>query len=152
KAEWFDAFVGRSTGGVRELELAHGTEVMLMFASLAMAAAGMLTGYVLYKDGPSTKLADWTKAGLGRALDTLLSNKGFVDEIYGGGIFILRMFSSILGAVVDPWIIDGAFVKGAGYAVIGSGKLLGRLQTGNVQSYAAVFVIAIAAIILWAVQ
>jgi NADH-quinone oxidoreductase subunit L len=152
KEGWFDAFLAPSIGGVRVLEMSHETEWILLGAGFGIAIAGLGIGYLLYKDGPSKAVASFTKAGVGRLGNVVLAKKWFVDEIYNVGIVFLRTFSSIVAAVVDPFIIDGAFVKGSGYATLFAGKLLSRLQTGNVQSYAAVFVIAIAAIILWAVQ
>ncbi len=136
-----------------KLHLAASTEAGLMIGSSLWALGGLFLGYVLYKDGPSKTMENMTKSGAGRAAHMVLYGKWFVDEIYQMVIIKpLRMVSSFFAAFIDPWIIDGLVVKGSGYMVLFAGKLLGKLQTGNVQSYAATLVLAVAAIILWAVR
>jgi NADH-quinone oxidoreductase subunit L len=153
KAEWFDAFEAPVLGPIHASELNVTMEGALLLASLMMALFGILIGYLIYRRGPSATLEKLTRAGIGRALVIWLYGKWFLDEIYGFLVIRpLRILASFCAAFIDPWVIDGIAVKGSGYTVLGFGRLLSRLQTGNVQSYAAIFVIAVAAIILWAVQ
>jgi NADH-quinone oxidoreductase subunit L len=153
KAGAFDQWLAPAIGGVRAAAMPEGTEWMLLGGSLGMALLGLSIGYSIYKTGPSGAMEKATGAGLGRLLLAWLNGKWFFDEIYQALIIApIRMIASLFAVVFDPWIIDWIAVKATTYPALGSGKLLRRLQTGNVQSYAAVFVIAVAVIILWAVQ
>jgi NADH-quinone oxidoreductase subunit L len=153
KAGWFDAFLAPAVGGIRASELSETAEGGLLLASLMMALFGLMIGYAIYRRGPSAALEKATRGGFAKLAVAWLNGKWFFDEIYGFLVIRpLRFVASVFSAFVDPWVIDGIAVKGSGYTVLGVGRLLGRLQTGNVQSYAAIFVIAVAAIILWAVQ
>ena len=137
----------------KELHLSAALEWGLMGASVAWAVIGLFLGYAIYKDGPSPAMERFVRSGAGRIAHVLLYGKWFVDEIYQFAVIgPLRMLASLCAVVVDPWLIDGAAVRGSGYSVIGVGRLLSKLQTGNVQSYATVLVVAVAAILLWAVQ
>jgi NADH-quinone oxidoreductase subunit L len=149
---WFDHYLEPSVGVLR-LELPAQTEWMLMAVSVAWALAGLALGYAIYKHGPSAAMERIARAGLGRIMHTALYGKWFIDEVYEYVVIKpLRFIASAFAHVIDPWIIDGLAVKGSGYSVLGAGKLLSKLQTGNVQSYAFYLVIAIAAVILWSVQ
>ncbi|MCK6547334.1 NADH-quinone oxidoreductase subunit L [Myxococcota bacterium] len=149
---WFDAWLAPSVG-TKAATLSHSAEWGLLGASLAMALVGLSIGYAIFKNGPSTMMEGLVKSGPMKLVHTLLDRKWFVDEIYQAIVITpLRFISSAFAVFIDPWLIDGVAVKGSGYSVFGVGRVISKLQTGNVQSYAAVFVIAMAAIILWAVQ
>ncbi len=151
-ATWLDHFLSPAVE-MAVLELPSGLEWGLMAGSVVWALAGLLLGYLIYGKGPSGAIERFTRAGVGRMIQGALYGKWFIDEVYDYLVIKpLRFIASAFAHVVDPWIIDGLAVKGSGYAVLGSGKLLSKLQTGNVQSYALVLVIAIAAVILWSVQ
>lgn len=120
-----------------------------MALSGTIAVAGLGVGWLVYRRGPSQAMASFTSGGIGRVLHVFLSGKWFFDETYEVLIRLLKLLASAFSAIVDPLLIDGLAVKGIGYVVVGAGKTLRKLQTGNVQSYAAVFVIATAVIILW---
>jgi NADH-quinone oxidoreductase subunit L len=151
-ATLFDHYLEPAVG-ILEVTLSPAIEWGLMAGSTAMAVGGLALGYVIYKDGPSPVMEKLTRAGAGRALHVLVHGKWFVDEIYYYAILLpLRWLASACAFFLDPWIIDGLAVKGSGYTVLGAGKLLRKLQTGNVQSYAFFLVVAVAAVILWSVQ
>ncbi|MEQ8276793.1 MAG: NADH-quinone oxidoreductase subunit L [Deltaproteobacteria bacterium] len=148
----FEHFVSDATK-TKAMQLSAATEWGLMGASVVWALIGLFLGYAIYKNGPSPAMEKFVRSGAGRVAHVLLYGKWFVDEIYQFVIIgPLRMLASLCAVVVDPWLIDGAAVRGSGYSVMGIGRLLSKLQTGNVQSYATVLVVAIAAILLWAVQ
>jgi NADH-quinone oxidoreductase subunit L len=153
KAGAFDEWLAPAIGGVRAEGLEEWTEIKLLVLSLGVALFGLALGWTLYKGGPSPAMEKATRVGPGRLALAWLQGKWFFDEIYRAVIITpLNLLASVFSVVFDPWIIDGLAVKVSGYVVVGTGRLLRKMQTGNVQSYAAIFVIAVAAIILWAVQ
>ena len=83
------------------------------------------------------------------AYDVLL-NKYYVDELYNTivsrPLFWISTF--VLGRVVDSFMIDG-LVNGAGLTVETGGQLSRRLETGNVQQYAFVYVLGVLAIVAY---
>jgi NADH-quinone oxidoreductase subunit L len=149
---WFDHYLEPTVGMLR-LELPARIEWLLMAGSVAWALVGLALGYLIYGRGPSAAMERFARAGLGRVMHGLLYGKWFIDEIYDWSVVRpLRFIAQAFAHVIDPWIIDGLAVKGSGYTILGTGKLLSKLQTGNVQSYAFYLVVAIAAVILWSVQ
>ena len=149
---WFDHFLSPAAAS-RALTLSAQTEWGLMFASLAWALVGLVIGFAVYRNGPSAAMERFVGAGAGKALHALVYGKWFVDEVYQfvvvGG---LRLIASFCAVIIDPWIIDGLGVRGSSYFALGTGRMVSKLQTGNVQSYAVILVIAVAAILLWTVR
>ncbi len=149
-AEWFVHRLEPVTGG-RALTLSAGTELMLTAAVSAVSLVAAGFAFALYRRGPSEMLARLTARGVGRLAHTLVYGRWFVDELVQIALVgPLRVLSSLLAVVVDPWIIDRAGVQGPGYLALGAGRILSRLQTGNVQSYALVFALGVAVVLLWA--
>ena len=78
----------------------------------------------------------------------LLANKFYVDEFYG--FVIVRPLWALargLWRVVDATLIDGLFVNGVAAVVAWVGAIARRFQNGNVQRYAAVTAVGVAALI-----
>jgi NADH-quinone oxidoreductase subunit L len=140
-------------GAGQALEIDTATELMLWAISMAVGIGGLLLASRVYKDGPSATLAQAVHAGPGRAVHTLLMNKWYVDELYDATIVRgSRFLGSLAAMIVDPWIIDGILVKLIpGVGVKSAGALLRKPQSGNVQAYATLFVVAAAVITTWAV-
>jgi len=146
---WFEHMLMPATAS-KALTLTGSTEAILMVVSVAWALGGLVLGYVIFKDGPSAKMEQLTKAGAGKMAHTLLYGKWFVDEIYQKLIIgPLRGISTIFAVLIDPFVVDGLLVKVTGHAVRGAGNVLSKVQTGNVQAYAMVLVVSVATIILW---
>jgi NADH-quinone oxidoreductase subunit L len=117
-----------------EARIVHGFETGLMALSVAAGLAGIALSYLLYISRPqwSDDLAD--AAG---ELHRFISNKYYVDEIYGAVIVrpLLVISSHFLWQVLDAGVIDGA-VNLTGREATGAGRILRRIQSGNIRSYA----------------
>jgi NADH-quinone oxidoreductase subunit L len=147
-------------------------EWLLMGLSVAVAVAGILVARHLYVTRPA--LPDAIRKSSGPLYDVLL-NKWYVDELYdflfinglckGGGTALaefdaavvdggvngtgwLTRFISRLSIWWDTWIIDGAIRLGS-FVVKVSSYPVRVAQTGYVQSYALVFVLGVAAFLLY---
>ncbi len=150
------------------------TEYVLMFLSIAIAAAGIGLAYFVYlkREG----MADTIAARSG-PLYNLLYRKYYMDEIYDA-LFVNRSkdLGTVLGAF-DRGIIDGLGVNGAGWftratsvifmwwdhwIVDGTVRLTGALaklinvpvrmlQTGMVQRYALMILLGVIALLGYAV-
>jgi len=109
-----------------------------LILSIVAAALGIVFGFLMYRNA--------TREQLERAnpLVRLWRRKYFVDEIYDMAIVRpLRWISDIiLWRVIDNGIVDG-IVNVAGALVGGVGAILRLFQTGVVQTYAMVFVVAV---------
>jgi NADH-quinone oxidoreductase subunit L len=113
-----------------------GLEAGLMAVSILAAAAGIALAYLFYIRSP--EIPDRLSARLRGLYDALL-NKYWVDEIYGGTVVSFTFWvSSVLWRFVDVTLIDGA-VNGVGRVIQLQSSVWRRLQTGNVQHYALMF-------------
>ncbi|MEL6186115.1 MAG: proton-conducting transporter membrane subunit, partial [Myxococcota bacterium] len=150
-----DGFVHRlaPATGEASLHLSAALEWGLMAASVLWAGAMLAVGYALYRHGPSEVMARVTAHGPAKVMHDVLFGKWYVDEIYQFVIIgPLRLVSSFMAVVVDPWVIDRAGVRGPGYLVAGAGRALSRVQSGNVQSYALVLALGVVVFLLWSVR
>jgi len=121
------------------------TEYVLMIVSVLLGTAGIYLTFVAYKKKPefSAKL----RKAAGDFYEILL-NKFYIDEIYEAIVVqpIVLVSDRYLRRGVDEIVIDGT-VNGTGRTVRFFGKILRRIQTGFVQDYALVFIIAITIIV-----
>jgi NADH-quinone oxidoreductase subunit L len=135
-------------------------ELTLMFASLVIAAGGWLAARMLYKNVAATEalLAGWRRRAPSLhafALDAFRVDalyeatlvRGFratagaaawfdahvVDGIINGLGAMARAAAWITGAI-DHYLVDGA-VNGLAELLLGSGRALGRMQTGRINNY-----------------
>ncbi len=104
--------------------------------SLAFAGAGILAAYWLYLKSPGT--ADQLAQRLSGFHRTLV-RKYYIDEFYHWLIVRpVRVGSErYLWRAMDSSAIDGILVEGSAGLTAGAGKLLRRIQSGNLRSYAA---------------
>jgi len=112
--------------------------------ALLLALIGITIAWIFYLQNPG--LASRWAENL-RGLYRLLQGKYYIDELYntliGRPLFWLSQFVLFRG--VDTGIIDG-IVDGTGLGIEGSGEGLRRLETGNVQHYAFVYLVGVLAI------
>jgi NADH-quinone oxidoreductase subunit L len=156
-------------GGEAEPHASRGVELGLMAFSLIVAIAGIAIAYRFYVTHPETSesLAE-RFAGAHRTL----SNKYYVDELYGAtvisGTFAaarnlwtvdrnvvdgavngagwLTVISSWFSGLTDKGVVDG-LVNLVGWIVQESSQGFRRLQTGLVQNYAMVMLLGIFAFV-----
>jgi NADH-quinone oxidoreductase subunit L len=130
-------------GGSTQLEL------VLSVVAVAVALLGWFLADRMYRKNPKSpeKLAEAMPTGY-----KLLSNKYYVDEIYGAAIVKPLMATStyVLGWVVDKAVIGGAAWLLGGLATF-AGALLQRWQSGNIRSYAAWVAAGAAALLLFVI-
>lgn len=85
-------------------------------------------------------------------LQKLISNKFYLDEIYGALIIRPLAFISenFVFSFIDRKIIDGLAVEGLARSVFKSGEFSRKAQTGNISAYAVIFALAAAGSVLYA--
>jgi NADH-quinone oxidoreductase subunit L len=119
-------------------EIAGGTVLMLTFVTSAVAGGGIFVAWSFYLKSPGTadRLAERF-----HGVHELLWNKYWVDELYDR-LFITPyvIVSKFFWKVVDSMIIDGV-VNGTGIAIGKTSDVWRRLESGNVQHYAAAMVV-----------
>src|SRR3954466_3883253 len=114
--------------------------------ALLVGWAGWACSYALYyKRGLAGDAALTARmAGFRRTL----ANKFYVDEVYGAVVVRpMWRFAKGLWRVVDATIIDGLFVNGIPSMVAWFGAMGRRFQNGDVQRYAAVTALGVAALL-----
>src|SRR5438094_455659 len=122
------------SGPAREAE--HGLGVVLMLGSLAAAAAGIALAWWFYlKRTEAPKRLAERFSGLYR----VLVHKYYVDEFYDWLVVRPARVGSekALWRGMDAGLIDGTLVNGTAHATASVGRLLRRMQSGNLRSYAA---------------
>jgi NADH-quinone oxidoreductase subunit L len=82
-----------------------------------------------------------------RGVRELLWHKYYIDELYDHLISRPLFWAStnLLNQGIDQTVIDG-FVDGTGATVEGSGEAARKIETGNVQHYAFVYLIGVVAV------
>ena len=145
--ERFAAFLAPATGARAAESSIPNLELILSGAAVAVALAGWFIAYLLYSRKPA-QAARLAEAAPGAY--NLLSNRYYVDEIYGAAVVKpLRGFSKyVLGWVIDVGILGGLAWLLGGIAMF-SGAVLQRWQSGNLRSYAAWLAAGAAALLLF---
>jgi len=121
------------------------TELLVTGLTLAVVAAGIYLAYLVYG-----KAAAQAVEGNGGGIFYDISlNKYYVDEFYDF-VFVrpFTLAAKFFASIVDPWVIDGA-VNGIAATARGFSTIWRGLQTGNVQHYAAMFLIGALALLAY---
>jgi NADH-quinone oxidoreductase subunit L len=123
----------------------HGSSAALALSMAALGAGllGIFLAWMLYIQNPAlpVRIAESL-----RGLRELLWRKYYIDELYDHLVSRpLFWVSNILSDDVDRGVIDG-IVNGSGNAVEGSGEATRKIETGNVQHYAFVYLIGAVAV------
>lgn len=119
----------------------HTYALLAMAFSFLAIAVGASVAFALYWKAE----ADPIQRHLG-LFSSILRNRFYIDEIYSFLILITHETLSQIAAWLDRWVLSGLVVRGAHGTADLTGRALRMLQTGNIQTYAFLFVIGIAAI------
>jgi NADH-quinone oxidoreductase subunit L len=125
----------------------HGSYAMLTGVSLGLAGLGILLAWYFYIKAPGMP---YLLAYQAQSAYELLLNKYYVDDLYNTIVTrpLFWISSFVLGGFIDSFMIDG-LVNGAGLTVETGGQMSRRIETGNVQQYAFVYVLGVLAIVAY---
>lgn len=134
------------SGAAAAVTASRGLELGLAAISLIVVAIGFFIAYFLYFKKPGTAA---TYAERFPALYRLVSNKFYIDELYGLIIVTpLLMFSRlVLGLLIDTGIVNGSG-QAAALLARGTGSVANRAQSGNIRSYAGWLALGAALVLL----
>jgi NADH-quinone oxidoreductase subunit L len=111
---------------------------------LLVAGIGFVAAYKLYAGVATDPLPQ--KLG---SLATAMRNRFYFDEIYESTFIAFHDFLAAVADWFDRWIIAGFAVRG----MHGTTELLGRAlrlaQTGNLQTYAFLFALGVALVLVF---
>jgi NADH-quinone oxidoreductase subunit L len=110
-----------------------------MLVGISVALAGIFLAFSLYKSAASDPLP----AKLG-SLATAMKNKFYFDEIYEATFVRAHDFLAAVADWIDRWILEGAIIGAIRGGTDLSGRALRLAQTGNLQTYAFLFVLGVA--------
>ena len=144
----FSAFLAPAATAHRPMPTGNpGLEFILSIAAVLVALEGWLIADKYYRR--KTERPAQLTAALPNGY-RLLSNKYYVDEIYGA-VFVKPLLG--FSKVVLGWIVDGAILGGIAWLLAGvaslTGMILQRWQSGNLRSYAAWLAAGAAAVLLF---
>ena len=112
---------------------------MPMLVGIAVAVAGILLAFSIYKNTATDPLPK--KLG---GLATLMKNKFYFDEFYEATFIRFHDFLAAVADWLDRWILEGAIIGAIRGGTDLSGRALRLAQTGNLQTYAFLFVLGVA--------
>ena len=110
-----------------------------MACGLGAVAVGLILAFALYKNAA----ADPLPAKLG-GLATAMKNKFYFDELYEATFIRAHDFLAAVADWIDRWILEGAIIGAIRGGTDLSGRALRLAQTGNLQTYAFLFVLGVA--------
>lgn len=119
----------------------HGANDEARFVTLVAQVAlvaGVLLAVILYRN----RSREPVRIGV-------LEHKLYFDEIYDRLVKIGQDWLGYLLYAFDQLIVGGLLVTGGGKAASGLGRLLRRIQSGNLQGYGVVFALGLVAILLY---
>jgi NADH-quinone oxidoreductase subunit L len=110
-----------------------------MLIGIAVGLAGIFLAFALYKNANTDPLP----AKLG-GLATAMKNKFYFDELYEATFIRAHDFLAAVADWIDRWILEGAIIGAIRGGTDLSGRALRLAQTGNLQTYAFLFVLGVA--------
>ena len=109
-----------------------------MLVGIAFGLTGIFLAFSLYKNATLDPLP----AKLG-GLATAMKNKFYFDELYEATFVRLHDFVAAVADWIDRWILEGAIIGAVRGGTDLSGRALRLAQTGNLQTYAFLFVLGV---------
>ena len=85
-------------------------------------------------------------------VSTALRSRLFFDAIYDRVVVPIHDAVAALFGLIDRWLLQGLVVRGGAGAVDLVGRGLRLIQTGNIQTYAFLFVIGVAVLVILALK
>ena len=113
-----------------------------MLIGIGVALAGIFLAFTLYKNTATDPLPK--KLG---GLATAMKNKFYFDELYEATFIRAHDFLAAVADWIDRWILEGAIIGAIRGGTDLSGRALRLAQTGNLQTYAFLFVLGVALLI-----
>ena len=143
----FGGFLGIAELYGEQLGESHaGYHVLAVAASLAALIFGFAFALGLYWNAAKDPLPE--KIG---ALSRALSNRLYFDELYAATVIKFQEITAAIADWFDEWIIAGLMVRGAHGTTELFGRALRLVQTGNLQTYAFLFVLGVAALLYFVI-
>ena len=149
----FVEFLAPSLAASHPHGVSHSLEWVLMFLSVAVAAAGIVLAWRWYGQRGATQAVPSAAAeafyGKAGALGRLVSDKWLVDEgIEAAVLSPFRRIGTFLWRGVDSLLIDGV-VNASAFLVELTGDLVRFFTTGNVRNYALSFSLGVLVLALY---
>jgi NADH:ubiquinone oxidoreductase subunit 5 (subunit L)/multisubunit Na+/H+ antiporter MnhA subunit len=110
---------------------------------LIAVVIGFLAARALYSEAKSDPLP----AKLG-ALSRAMANRFYFDEIYEATVIRIHDAIAAISDWIDRWIVEGFCIGLVRGGTDLTGRALRLVQTGNLQTYAFLFVLGVA-VVLW---
>ncbi|HUA67239.1 MAG TPA: NADH-quinone oxidoreductase subunit L, partial [Candidatus Saccharimonadales bacterium] len=111
------------------------------FLGLALVVLGFFAAFSLYAKAEKDPLP----VMLG-PLATAMKNKFYFDELYEATLIRLHDFIAAVMDWIDRWIVDGLCIGLVRGGTDLTGRALRLVQTGNLQTYAFLFVLGVAVV------
>ena len=109
--------------------------------------AGFFAARTLYRNATNDPLP----ARLG-GFATAMKNRFYFDEIYEATFIRAHDFIAAVMDWIDRWLVDWACIGLVRGGTDFSGRALRLMQTGNLQTYAFLFVLGVAVVLYWALR
>jgi NADH-quinone oxidoreductase subunit L len=122
-------------------------DIVPMLCGLAAAAVGIFVAFSLYKNVTSDPLP----AKLG-GLATAMRNKFYFDELYEATFIRAHDFIATVMDVIDRWFVEGFCIGLVRGGTDFTGRALRLVQTGNLQTYAFLFVLGVAMVLYFVLK
>jgi NADH-quinone oxidoreductase subunit L len=150
-----DAFIGKMFphgeahhgGWLESLLQPFGHNLLAAMFGILAALIGISLAAALYWNATKDPLA--VKLGW---LSRAMRNRFYFDELYSWLISITHEALSKLADWIDRWLIAGLGVRGTHGTTEIFGRALRLVQTGNLQTYAFLFALGVALLLLFAVK
>ncbi|NBT23070.1 NADH-quinone oxidoreductase subunit L [bacterium] len=113
-------------------------ETWTLWISLLVALAGFVPAYFLYRQATKDPISI-----------PVLREKFYVDEIYQRVFVSPQDAFARLTDAFEGWVVRGFLVRGSGVVARASGQGLRLVQCGQVQIYAAVFILGVFLLLGW---
>ena len=110
-----------------------------MLIGIGVALAGIFLAFSIYKNTATDPLP--AKLGI---LAKWMKNKFYFDEFYEATFIRAHDFLAAVADWIDHWILEGAIIGAIRGGTDLSGRALRLAQTGNLQTYAFLFVLGVA--------
>ena len=114
---------------------------------MAAFLAGIILAWQWYRNATADPLP--AKLGL---VARVIRNRFYFDELYGWLIAATQDAIAGLADAIDRWVIAGLLVRGTHGTTELFGRALRLVQTGNLQTYAFLFVAGLIVVILLALK